>query len=403
MDNLGDMDAQSFDFGYQDIGTDAVKGLSEGADEVYGRLRQMETDTVSQSDESKDAIVPISSALPLLVQPFTTTAEFDNWAKHAMKSGRVDGAGGSTDYQKWAEESLGANFKAVAIGVLDDWVEAEGKRADAQREESKKLDIEAYAEYMDQIKMTSTGDFLNTHTLQAAFIVGAGLTSMIGGTQALTDANKVAFDAIQNSINHVGQMIPSDMRAELGLLGAMFANAATFQATMLTVGGSENAEGRSMARQFAANYADRVIKMTTDEKFEGLLKTAIQANAPGEGRISEGKMQEHLSQAKIGLLMTGLALFYKEEMGGMSGAEVASLVRDADLAHAGAKAPLIDGIRQNLERLSPEAQVKVLEGIMAYIDSKPKVESMMDPMQVLANLFRGMEEEGTKGNIARAA
>ena len=294
------------------------------------------------------------------------------------------------------------NMQELAIDVLDAWVEAEGKRADRQREEDRVLTKEAFEEYFDKVRTTTPESYLNTHTVQAAFVITAGLTSMVAGSEVLSDQNKVAFDSVQNSINEAAQMVPSDMRAELGLIGAMFANTATFQAALLTVGGSDQAEGQQLNQQFAEKYAQRLLKMVNDPEFDKLINTVILARAPGEGALSDAQMNEWKGMLKLGMMVSGLALFYKAETGGMSGAEVAAMLKNPDLANAGSKAPLLAEVIKQLEALSPAARQATIEGIMAFIDSQPKVEAMMDPLRVMEGLTSGSDYD-QKASLNRAA
>ena len=74
---MSDLDLQSYDRQYGQMSTEAIQKLSEGADEVYARLRNMEQDTVELAKQDAEKAVP-AAGVPNLMQPFTTSAEFDD-------------------------------------------------------------------------------------------------------------------------------------------------------------------------------------------------------------------------------------------------------------------------------------------------------------------------------------
>ncbi len=125
----------------------------------------------------------------------------------------------------------------------------------------------------------------------------------------------------------------------------------SYQATALTIGKPEQAQGQQMTQQFARNYGDRMLNMVNDKGFTGWLQTIIQAKAPGDSPVSKEQLGEWTAALKLGMLMSAYAVDYKATYGGVSGKEVLGEMKNLSLEDAGGRAPLLDAVRTQFAAL----------------------------------------------------
>ncbi len=384
-------DPHSFDGDIGKIGTDAVKGLTEGAAEVIQRGRQEEKDSIQRGDVStQDLTGYMNALLQMLPPPGGQPAA----GVSGQSAGKVTGADVMANFHKDQYELM----VALTRSALDSLVESTAKAVEASKEHGKKLDALAIAEDFERlfalIRHEGTQGVLTPHSVTAAAVIMAGFLSVAAtGRVDPSDPFQKSAVTIQEMVNTGLQMVPSDMRAELGLLGAWMAGPMLFQALALTVAGTEGtAPKQDITQDFATNYAGRLLKLMSDDGFNGLLKTIIQARAPGEGIIPDQQMNAYMAAFKLGLLMSAFAMFYKAETGGLSGTEVLQQIASQSYEEAGRKAPLLDAIRQQLSALSPEEREKVLLQFADFLDSKPDVDSLMDPLKVFLSVGVSAQE-----------
>lgn len=380
------MDLQKFNGQIGQVGVDTTKELADGAAEVYERVRQEDKDTIQKgTDVSAQNLTGYAPPpVPLLPPP----------------NGQAVGAGGtlsqSTDALTPAE--VMAKFKkdqyevmvALTRSALDNMVESTAKAVEASKEHGKQLDALAlkadFERMYAMIRHEGTQGVLTPHSMAASAALMAGFVTGTGKADPSDPFHKSA-NTIQEMANTGMQMVPSDMRAELGLLGAWMAGPMLFQALALTVTGTQGATPKQdVTGEFATHYAGRLLKLMNDEGFNGLLKTIIQARAPGEGPVTDQQMNSYMASFKLGLLMSAFAMSYKAEKGGLSGTEVLQQIGSQSLEEAGRNAPLLDAIRQQLGQLTPQEREATLLRFGDFLDTKPDTDAMMDPLKVFLSV-----------------
>lgn len=152
-------------------------------------------------------------------------------------------------------------------------------------------------------------------SITAAVIIGGGVrfdsvaSDGISGTlipiQPVRDAN--------NSI--LIQMAPNQA-AELGYLGALFANAAAFSSLRLTINSVSPTEGGAINLDYARHYATTLLKSVNSSEFNSFCMTILAHSLEGGEPLTRDYIDQLVKQIKVVILATALALLYKMEGGG---------------------------------------------------------------------------------------
>jgi len=342
------------------------------------------------------ATSPLMSAQnPSLVAPKQFTIDPNDPA-----SGSVMGLGSIADVEETKHQ--------IIITMLDTWL----KSVHEQAQESKKADqrraIEgisiAYHTYMHQIDTSYDPNF---PIISVGLILGT-----LGIHQAILPSPQT-----ETAINPVAQMsqtaIPpvlGDMRAELGLIGAM-----TMYGYILQYGTNAEyiktaATGKELDPQsMAQRYGDNVMSVVNDPEFNNFI-TAIftQNTAKGETLSQESKNQA-LATVKIILLASALQAYYLAETGSFSGKEFNGML---DFKAAGSivlndNDPRLKFIYEIQKYMDPEnmsdlQRSNLRTALTKYFDDFTQAQkeramnTLTNPSKVLAGVYAAMP----KGDLA---
>lgn len=349
------------------VAVKATQSLSDGASEVYARLRASEKDEMSQSETTLVAAYMATMNAPPLPPP-------DIYAKDSATT-EISG-----------ETSIKSALLAIGAQVAERWSESVAEASRERREYENSPLQRANEDYRHQLNTADNPKaYSDAHTVAATMIIGTAYTGFLAGNIDVGSQSSISYNVIADSAQQMVALVPGDMRAELGLIGALFANGAAYQATWITVGEAEKTQGRGLNLEFAKNYASRLIKLCNDDQFTSYLTAIIINHLEGTERPSPETIQQWVNIAKIGMLLSALALFYQLETGGQSGAEVVAMLKpDAQaLAASDPRSGLIKMIQSYLKTLDPATAEKALENIMGFLDSNKSVKSLTDPVTVL--------------------
>lgn len=286
-------------------------------------------------------------------------------------------------------------YQQIMGAVLDAWVDGAQKAAQASQDKNKQAMIDQMRHHAEQLSEEVQRDirrqeqglppgFFNLMAMAPLMIVLGAV--MPYGKVDPTDPGQLGVQALQDNVTAALQMIPSDMRAELGYLGAWLAAAAAFQANVVITVGGGNQNEQQLTLSFAKSYGERILALVQDKNFDSYLDTIVYAKAPGEGLVTAQQAQAYKAALKLGLLVSAFALIYKAEHNGMSGQEVMGRILNQRLEDAGASAPLLDAIRQQLSALPNDQQQQVISRLTAFLNSKPPTDALMDPVKVFQGL-----------------
>jgi len=174
------------------------------------------------------------------------------------------------------------------------------------------------------------------------------------------------------------------MRAELGLIGALFAAAAFYPAMMRTMGEAEASGGQIKDASFAKDYAGQVAKLVGSEDFDAMVKYALIEKMPNADKMDEATKLRLIAAVKLIMLMTALALVSKVEMGHLTGLDIAGMIKgEVKLPKGDPRIPLLALIGQQLRALPRRQRATLLEAIFEYFDTDPSVDDLLEPSHLL--------------------
>lgn len=232
--------------------------------------------------------------------------------------------------------------------------------------------------------------------MAAALVAGAG----IGFSQSVTvnqPSLNLAVNPMTEAAQHFGAVIPPDMRAELGLVGAMFGLSAFTSASFPSVASAQTGQ-KPDERSLAQNYAKEVLKMVKGSSIDGFLASIFDK----KGTLTEAQVIQQVAIQKVILMSTAVAALYIGVAGGVTGQELQNMINNPQLLNdpkmrfTDEEKELVPLIRKELAKLSPSQRARLEGAIGDYIDSKPKFESLLD----LSKVLQGISERADFHNIA---
>lgn len=221
--------------------------------------------------------------------------------------------------------------------------------------------------------------------MAASFVLGV---SALGTEYALVGAGAQAEIVLQQGIHRLYNLVPSDARAELGLIGALFSVGLVYQATIESImfpGKGEKPKGMAFAR----NYVRNVMKMITGEGADAFIRNLL-----GD-KMDEKRKDGILASMKLILLATALGVVYKIETGGISGKEFAALLSGKmELPKNDLKADLVGYIKIQLSMLSKTEQENLLSSLIGFMDDDHNLDFMLNPSHVFERVLSDFNSGG---------
>ncbi|MCB1212702.1 MAG: hypothetical protein KDK40_00220 [Chlamydiia bacterium] len=275
-------------------------------------------------------------------------------------------------------QAVADRFQTLVTDLLNQW----NTQIQKQFEEDQRYRNSLEFKSVDAAINAASPDFAQRQRLLSALALGTALMFDRSENQRVDEVDKSAF----HSVDAMQQMIPSDMRAELGLLGAMFMNLNLYQATLATVVEAGKSSPKDQLESLAKQYMHRLLSTIADGGFQELLKKVIILQlTKSEGKhLGEADLSKWVAILQLGMLLSALALFFKAQMGGMTGNEVGQWLQQilkGKTSPPQSAAPLVRAIQSQLKHLSPEERIKAIEMMMDYVDSNPSTREMTDPLK----------------------
>lgn len=221
----------------------------------------------------------------------------------------------------------------------------------------------------------------------------SALPDTVSTTQILVKPLKDAGDKI------LTQYAPNQA-AELGYLGALFMNGASYFALGQTVA-KTGAPEKEINYEFAKNYGQKVLSLVNGSEFNSMAMALLTNRIEGGETLSEERIQNLVMSVKIVMLSTALALLYKTESsfkgvgGGITGVEFTGLVNGNEkLADSQLKKDLVNEIAVARDRM-PDNGTRLITGLSVYVDQARSSKDLIDVGGILNNLVYDHEAAGT--------
>lgn len=298
-----------------------------------------------------------------------------------------------------AEEILNKQLHLMAVTLLKKWSENIAIMSEKRREEEKNAEHignQEYIQYKQHLekmlqKVEVEGNLekdTRVFELMAMLLVGTSLTSLALEPIPISSPDFSMLPTIQQ-IQHVTMnIIPVDeFRAELGLIGALFAASTLYRTTWMTIAENQGKVGPKKNATFAKNYAMDIQKLVEGKKLDHfVLNTCINAERSGKV-LTDARIEQLTAMVKLVHLVSAIAVIYWIETKNLTAQEIADMISGKmQLPEKDIRLPLLQLIQKQLALIPPEEKQKVLRGLLEYIDSKPKVDDLMEPSQVFDNL-----------------
>ncbi len=225
--------------------------------------------------------------------------------------------------------------------------------------------------------------FHDIHGLMGVVLIGLSADpSAKMGRPSSDGAMALAVAAVAKSLKDGSELMAL-------LMGAMMlANTVPYAAANETLQDQKVDQGQ-LTLEFAKKYAERVIKLTSDPAYSGYLKELVMLH--NSDTHSPQRIDQWVSVLKVGLLLTAVALLYQVETGGGTAEEVIGCLRPGrEVKENDLKTPLLKQIKGHLETLPANDREAVILSMMEYLDSKPDLKSITDPIKVM----QGMQSTG---------
>ena len=301
----------------------------------------------------------------------------------------------------------------IILAILDKWTEMTAKLADQFKEDQwarihhTKMNsriVESYLEDVAAGKQT-----LSQPELSIAMAGNVGGQSVQLGLLLDPETGKVRLNPAKESIIPVGLSplvasfddispnLPPDMREALHLICAqLLINTSSASAYWNIPGAVTIASalpmdetGSNITKASARAYAFTISGFVFRPEFEAFVTSAILKNVD-KSHLPEGHLEQYITTMKVLLLTNALGAVDKTETGGV-------IIRGADLAAllSGTSMPPLDaddhrlGLVRDINTLlatMPDKGVALRGELIAYFDSNPDVDAMIDPARAIMAL-----------------
>lgn len=347
--------------------------------------------TQQQILDSLSASVPLIAA-PLMSQLFTSPTK----------------ATGTSMDIRLAED------KAI-INMLTQWLESlREQAAEMARKQHDPLlrhqinGYDAFANIINAVVSTSHHAGLGIENKDFIPLMTVGLIILgTGGVELATMNNEVsksAHMAVTPIVNEAGAPLlnASDMRAELGLLGAMLLQGASYFANTQSV---ETLTGQKPGKEIeetAKNYAEVVLALVTSGQLTNLI-SAIVAQKTDPGKPLDKSLIKNLElQIKIMLLSTALAGLYRSAKEGGTGAITAQEFQgllDGSVGTFGNHKDLMDKLVAQINQFYADPALAGASGeslksaMLAFLDQNPILSTLTNPIKVFTGVLNPVPRE----------
>jgi hypothetical protein len=233
--------------------------------------------------------------------------------------------------------------------------------------------------------------------MAASFVIGLPLIEQAVGN-VVTGLGVEALSPTIEATNQILVMVPKDMAAELGLLGATMLMPFLMRSTW-GVAVEKTAGGANLSElAYAQNFAREVLKIGADPN---IVMGSVISQLRNAETLS-GPMKEHLAaMVKLVLGVVALAnlysLFVAEQTQAGSGKkfdfaeDLKGMLNGTTEIPAGEVNGTIQSllilIRAQLGILSPAERAKILTSIFEYLDSNPKTENLRNPGEIFEGVI----------------
>lgn len=245
------------------------------------------------------------------------------------------------------------------------------------------------------VKNTSTVNVdtaLTSGFVAASTIIGVGvLASPV--TESINQ-NLPTINPIQDQWAYISPLVPSNMAAELGLIGALFATGAMFRATADNIAQAAGTGEKPVQMDYAKQYAEKLLAIVNSNGFKTFVDGTLLAKMQGAEGLTDARKAELLAIVNLVLLSSALALINKIEVKHNTSQEFLSSIRgdpsqgDIIFKEGDVRTKLIAEMRKNLGLIADNNERnRILDALGEYMDTDPSEKTLTEPHSVFEGLL----------------
>lgn len=238
----------------------------------------------------------------------------------------------------------------------------------------------------------------------AVMVIGSTFIGPLAAKPETAVAMSPEVQFMQSSINFFVPLIPGDVRAELGLLGALFAlgalNLAAASNLVAKAGGEKAGD-----HELAINYAQNVINLMANGVLSSFAVGAMIDKMEGSNKMSDARKLELTSMIKIAIMANAVGALYKADTKWITGQEFLDLIdgklhlTEKDANGNVTKYLLSKDIVEQLEQLLPlinkeltkitsgTERTKMRQALYEYMESNPDYKKMFSVNKSISGVF----------------
>lgn len=284
----------------------------------------------------------------------------------------------------------------IVSTMLDKWQESIEQVNDDKREEELDKIRLGLNELFRPTASTLASKDNDSAAIAAATAVAIIMTIVVSGF-GVSALSTVPGTEMTNGLANAAiaaELVPSNMAAELGLIGAMYAAAIFYPALAMTIGAAGGEATKVIDYEFAKNYAEQVINTLLNPAFDSFVIASVKTKSPNAANMTTEQLARMALIVKLSMLITSLSLLYKTETGGLTSQEIAAMLQGKmNFPPGDVRERIVSMVKMLLGELPETDRARLLEGFFTYIDSKPKLKDLLNPNQLLRTLGEDQEYE----------
>jgi len=279
----------------------------------------------------------------------------------------------------------------IVLSILDKWVEAVAQRAETQKVELKKLDLQhqqllaqLLRNYID--KTQEKQEAMAQPTLSILFCAMAFGPMLVPVVHTLLPG----LAGVAGVTSAVIGSVPPVLQAELtaiasGVIPTVNAWATPIAMALTTKpgGGTTEELGFFSAKAYALTLASFV----TGQEFDNLLTSRLD-QAVAAGLIDQAQADKLRITIKTALLLTAMATLYNAETGGLTAQELRGIIDGTiELEEGNFLGVLAKLVNEQLNQLPPEEREALLNELLSPYDHDVSLGEFTDPIATFVRLW----------------
>lgn len=241
-------------------------------------------------------------------------------------------------------------------------------------------------------------------SLTSAVVIGNALRYDYAAPGSVGSGTLIPIQPIQQANDEIFLQMAPNQAAELGYLGALFASAAAYTSLGQTLQTSNINQPGVVNLEFARNYASNILKSINTPDFNSFCMTLL-AHSMEEGEpLSRERLDGLVTQVKVTLLATSLALLYKMESsshgvgGGITGKEFIDLINGNISDVSNLDKQLASEIKNLLAAMPQDEANELLSMLSAWVDdTATSNKQLLNVQPLISSMISSMPPQIDRG------